>query len=98
MTADPPPTTLQRRVDRIFPVVGVLVIITLIVLRVALVSLPSTASGPAHVASNSVPERLRLDAGLRSFPGTVLVAPSSLAPFKDLPILRLDATGQGVGI
>jgi hypothetical protein len=47
-------------------------------------------------AAATVPERLRSDAGLRNFPGTVLVPPSDLAPFKDLPILRLDATGQGI--
>jgi hypothetical protein len=39
---------------------------------------------------------LTSDVGLRSFPGTVLVPPTTLAPFKDLPIMRLDATSQGI--
>jgi hypothetical protein len=43
-----------------------------------------------------VPERLRTDANLRAFPGTVLVAPEALAPFAGLPVLRIDATGQGI--
>src|SRR5207302_8094954 len=50
----------------------------------------------AHADGQSVPERLRGDPGLRNFPGAVLVPPSDLAPFKVLPILRLDATGQGI--
>src|SRR5207302_28536 len=61
---------------------------------------PTPVSAPrgstAHADGQSVPERLRGDPGLRNFPGTVLVPPSDLAPFKDLPILRLDATGQGI--
>src|SRR5207237_2167557 len=61
---------------------------------------PTPAFAPrgstAHADGQSVPERLRGDPGLRNFPGTVLVPPSDLAPFKDLPILRLDATGQGI--
>jgi hypothetical protein len=44
----------------------------------------------------SVSDRLRVDASLRGFPGTVLVPPSTLAPFRDLPILRIDETGQGI--
>jgi hypothetical protein len=39
---------------------------------------------------------LRSDASLRAFPGTVLVAPSSLEPFASLPVARLDATGLGI--
>jgi len=56
--------------------------------------LPVGASG--HAPGDGIPARLTSDAGLRSFPGTVLVAPSNLAPFKDLPIMRLDATSQGI--
>lgn len=63
------------------------------------------AAGPAqaaplasgeHIIGAAVPSRLTSDAGLKSFPGTVLVAPVSLPPFSSLPIFRLDATGQGI--
>src|SRR5207244_3181578 len=60
---------------------------------------PAPATRPAgadHPASRSVPERLRSDAGLKDFPGTVLVAPSTLQPFAGLPILRLDAASRGI--
>ena len=61
-------------------------------------SVRSAASQPAddHPTSTSIPDRLRADAGLRNFPGTVLVAPSTLEPFANLPILRLDANSQGI--
>jgi curved DNA-binding protein CbpA len=107
----PPPTQFQRRVDRIVAVLGVLLIIG-IGLYAALVipraeqayqadahggRPPATAGAPPPRALNgSVPARLQTDSGLRSFPGPVLVPPSSLAPFKDLPIMRLDATSQGI--
>ena len=111
-----PPTPLQRRVDRIVAVLGVLLLIgigayAVLVIPRAEQDFPSyvrgvrpltatapqmVATAPAHLNDASVPQRLSSDVGLRSFPGTVLVAPSNLAPFKDLPILRLDATGQGI--
>ena len=109
----PPPkqeTALERRVNRIVAVLGVILIV-LIGLYAAIVipraerqfqadvrgERPTVAATlpPRAVAAN-VPSRLTSDAGLRSFPGTVLVAPTSLAPFKDLPIMRLDATSQGI--
>lgn len=122
----PPPTetsALERRVNRIVAVLGVLLIIG-IGLYAALVipraeqafqaqvrgqrlSAPAApqpaAARPAaaprateQVTAASIPARLTSDVGLRSFPGTVIVPPSSLAPFKDLPIMRLDATSQGI--
>ena len=54
-----------------------------------------TAAGQ-HPQSPLIPDRLRADARLRAFPGTVLVAPSSLEPFASLPVARLDATGMGI--
>jgi hypothetical protein len=110
-----PPTDLQRRVDRIVAVIGILLVIA-IGLYAALVipraeqafqaelrgqrtsstTAPLPVGGSAHAAGSGIPARLTSDAGLRSFPGTVLVPPSSLAPFKDLPIMRLDATSQGI--
>lgn len=114
-----PPTALQRRVDRIVAVVGVLLLLAigayaaLVIPRseqefqdyvrgirsirpTAAAPAQSSASSDAHSTSTSVPERLRSDSGLRSFPGTVLVAPSTLEPFADLPVLRLDAAAQGI--
>jgi hypothetical protein len=112
----PPPTTdLERRVNRIVAVLGVLLII-LIGLYAAVVipraeqqfqnelrgvhPPPTAAALPpgtsSHASSGSVAPRLTSDSGLRSFPGTVLVPPTSLAPFKDLPIMRIDATSQGI--
>jgi hypothetical protein len=113
------PTPLQRRVDRIVAVVGVILLIAIGFYTVSVIPyaerqfqaevdpryapLPrppaAPATGPAsadHPASPSVPERLRSDAGLKDFPGTVLVAPSTLEPFAGLPILRLDAASRGI--
>jgi hypothetical protein len=106
-----PPTELQRRVDRIVAVVGVLLLIGIGFYTVNVIPyaerqfqaerlgtadrLPTPA--PAERSSSTaVSERLRSDSGLRSFPGTVLVAPSNLEPFANLPILRLDANGRGI--
>jgi len=114
-------TPLQRRVDRIVAVVGVLLLAMIGFYAVNVIPRseqqfqaavrnaapprqvvvpPVRGSAPRgdddHPLATNVADRLRLDAGLRSFPGTVLVAPSSLAPFADLPILRLDATSQGI--
>jgi hypothetical protein len=116
-----PPTALQRRVDRIVAVVGVLLIIAIGFYTVSVIpyaeqqfqaarqSRPadqSAAIGTAqaaareprqvHAAGPPVPQRLRSDVGLQSFPGTVIVAPTSLPPFSSMPILRVDATGQGI--
>jgi len=107
-----PPSNLQRRVDRIVAVLGILLIIGIGLYAVLVIpraeqqfsqyesrGLHPPASTPAIAPRGSdanVPQRLILDAGLRSFPGTVLVPPTSLVPFKDLPIMRLDATSQGI--
>jgi DnaJ-like protein len=116
----PPPkqeTELERRVNRIVAILGVLLIV-LIGLYAAVVipraeqqfqaelhsqRPPATAVVPPpsaqqqqHALAASIPQRLTADSGLRSFPGTVLVPPSTLSPFKDLPIMRLDATSQGI--
>jgi hypothetical protein len=106
-----PPTQLQRRVDRIVAVLGVLLLISIGFYTVNVIPyaerqfqaeragtadrLPTPAPAD-HTSSGAVPERLRSDAGLRSFPGTVLVAPSNLEPFANLPIFRLDANGRGI--
>jgi hypothetical protein len=105
------PTPLQRRVDRIVAVLGVLLLVCIGLYSVFVIpraeqqfqaelrgNLPPPASfpPPPSTSSTSVPDRLRFDAGLRAFPGTVLVPPSMLAPFKDLQILRLDAAAQGI--
>jgi hypothetical protein len=107
-----PPTPLQRRVDRIVAVLGVLLLVC-IGLYAALIiphaaapdrrsprpiatSEPTDPAASAHAPSLTVPDRLREDVGLRSFPGVVIVPPVSLAPFKDLPIMRIDATSQGI--
>lgn len=50
---------------------------------------------PGH-ADAAVPERLLRDTALRNFAGTALVAPSNLEPFASLPILRTEATSQGI--
>ncbi len=106
-----PPTQLQRRVDRIVVVVG---IILLLLIGFYVVSVwpylepnvqerGQVRSAPAPLASHStdhptgpVPQRVRTDDRLRSFPGTVLVAPESLPPFSSLPVVQVDGTGQGI--
>jgi hypothetical protein len=116
VVAPPPPTTdLERRVNRIVAVLGVLLII-LIGVYAAVVTpraeqqfqnelrgvrpAPTAAALPpratSRAGSGTVPARLSSDSGLRSFPGIVLVPPTGLAPFKDLPIMRIDATSQGI--
>ncbi|MBV9322274.1 MAG: J domain-containing protein [Chloroflexi bacterium] len=107
-----PPTALQRRVDRIVAVLGVLLLIGIGLYAAFVIpraepgdrraprpiatSEPTYPGASAHDVSLSIPDRLRTDVGLRSFPGVVIVPPSSLAPFKDLPIMRIDATSQGI--
>jgi hypothetical protein len=107
-----PPTALQRRVDRIVAVLGVLLVIGIGLYSAIVIPRAEQAfqaelhgerstsaaqqSVPPRAAGGSVPARLQSDVGLRSFPGTVLVPPATLAPFKDLPIMRLDATSQGI--
>src|SRR5579859_2704390 len=115
VVAPPPPTTeLERRVNRIVAVLGVLLIILIGVYAAVVIpraeqqfqnevrgvrppptAAPLPAGATSH-ASGSIPARLTSDSGLRSFPGTVLVPPTGLAPFKDLPIMRIDATSQGI--
>jgi hypothetical protein len=107
-----PPTALQRRVDRIVAVLGVLLLIGIGLYSAIVIPRaeqafqaelrgerpPATAaSSPAqHAVAANLPARLTSDVGLRSFPGTVLVPPTTLAPFRDLPIMRVDATSQGI--
>lgn len=118
VVAAPPTETsaLERRVNRIVAVLGVLLIIgiglyaALVIPRAeqafqaqvrgqrppASTVQPAAPRAPAQSNSASIPARLTSDAGLRSFPGAVLVPPTGLAPFTDLPIMRLDATSQGI--
>ncbi len=113
-----PPTPLQRRVDRIVAVLGVILLVAIGFYAVSVIPyaerqfqaevdpryaplprMAAPATGPAsvdHFTTPSIPERLRLDAGLKDFPGTVLVAPSTLEPFAGLPILRLDSASRGI--
>jgi hypothetical protein len=111
--ASPPTTALQRRVDRIVAVVGVLLLIAIGFYAVNVIPYAEqqfqtgrvetaprpiirlTAPSDEH-PTGAVPERLRSDAGLKSFAGTVLLAPSTLEPFASLPILRMDATSAGI--
>jgi len=118
-TVATPPTPLQRRVDRIVAVLGVILLVAIGLYTVSVIPYaerqfqaqvdpryapsprlaPVPATGPAsvdHATAPSVPERLRSDGGLKDFPGTVLVAPSTLEPFAGLPILRLDAERRGI--
>ena len=95
VVAAEPPSKLQARVDRVVAVIGVFLLVILVSWAVLLI--PRAVRGTGTRASDaSLPERLRLDAGLRNFPGDVLLPPADLAPFADLPFLRLDATSQGI--
>jgi hypothetical protein len=85
------PTPLQKRVDRIVAVLGVLLLIGIGAYAVLII--PHASAPPTRA---TISDRLRGDASLRGFPGTVLVPPSTLTPFKDLPVLRIDETGQGI--
>jgi hypothetical protein len=109
---------LQRGVDRIVAILGVLLLIgigfyTVNVIPYAeqqfqaerrglsprqsrLVDPATTQPSVEHIIGAPVPGRLTSDPNLRSFPGTVLVAPQSLPPFSSLPVARLDATGMGI--
>jgi hypothetical protein len=116
-----PPTALQRRVDRIVAVLGILLIIGIgayslwvipraeanfqRTLRGGQASAPVSAERPSaggtpqpRPTGADVAARLRGDDALRSFPksGAVLVPPANLAPFKDLPVLRIDESSQGI--
>jgi hypothetical protein len=113
-----PPTQLQRRVDRIVAIVGILLLVAIAFYTVNVIPYAaqqsqaqrramspspdtptqSTSPPPAsdHTLSASVPERLRADAALRSFPGTVLVAPAGLEPFASLPIVRTESASRGI--
>jgi hypothetical protein len=98
------PTPLQRRVDRIVAVLGVVLLVLIGFYAINVIprseqqfqAAVRNAADDDHPLATNIADRLRQDAGLRSFPGTVLVAPSSLAPFADLPLLRLEATSQGI--
>jgi curved DNA-binding protein CbpA len=122
-----PPTALQRRVDRIVAILGVILVVAIGYYAVSVIpyserqfraqadpryapvprQVPTVATAnspgqagadhtPDHAAGPQVPARLLSDAGLRDFPGTVLLAPSTLEPFASLPILRLDAASRGI--
>lgn len=117
-----PPTQLQRRVDRVVAIAGIVLLVAIAFYTVNVIpyaaqqsqaqrralspspdtptpNIPSTTSPPPpgdHTPGASVPERLRADTALRSFPGTVLVAPSGLEPFASLPILRTESASRGI--
>jgi hypothetical protein len=102
-----PPSRLQRRVDRFVGILGVLLLVGLgfyVVNLIPFVEQELQANRRGSIAlvpsaehpSGSVPQRLRTDDGLRTFPATVLVAPEDLAPFAALPVFRVDANGRGL--
>ena len=116
-----PPTRLQRRVDRVVAILGVILVVAIGYYAVSVipyaerqyqartdpryapvarqtpsVPLNPASTSPSHGAVPSIPEHLVSDAGLRDFPGAVLVAPATLEPFANLPILRLDAASRGI--
>jgi hypothetical protein len=116
-----PPTALQRRVDRVVAVLGVLLLLGIGFYVVNVIPYaeqqfqaerqyrPAPLAGPAvtaqtaarapgeaHALGAGLPERLRSDSGLRSFPGTVLVAPPTLEPFAWLQVSRMESTGLGI--
>jgi hypothetical protein len=106
-----PPTHLQQVVDRIVAVVGVLLVLLIGFYVVSVfrageqigserhslfLATPSGAGSTSAHAYEAIPERLRQDGNLRGFPGPVLVAPDSMAPFAALPVRRVDAIGRGL--
>jgi hypothetical protein len=105
-----PPTQLQRHVDRIVAVLGVVLLVAIGFYTINVIPYaerqfqidrqyrPVTTTAPTNGdhPTGLIPERLRSDDALRSFPGTVLIAPSSLEPFASLPVLRIDANGMGI--
>jgi hypothetical protein len=106
-----PPTTLQRRVDRLVGIIGVLLllaigfyVVNIIPLaeqefqaaRRGVIPLRGPLSTSLEHAVGTVPQRVRTDDGLRTFPNTVLVAPADLRPFADLPVVRVDANSRGL--
>lgn len=103
-----PPTPLQRRVDRSVAIVGILLLIGIAFYAANVIPYaerqvqtgppqPAPQTSPTgHPVTGAIPERLVRDAALRNFTGTALVAPSSLEPFASLPILRTEATSQGI--
>ena len=101
-----PPTQLQRGVDRVVGILGVLLLIGLgfyVVNLIPYIGQEIQATRQGIVAapsgehpSGAVPQRLGTDEGLRTFPATVLVAPENLAPFAGLPVFRVDANGRGL--
>jgi hypothetical protein len=102
-----PPTPLQRRVDRSVAIIGVLLLIGIAFYAANVIpyaerqyqpppQAPLTSPIGHHPVTAAIPERLLKDAALRNFTGTALVAPSNLEPFASLPILRTEATSQGI--
>ena len=112
----PPPSALERRMDRLVALVGALLLVGVAAYAVSVIpyaerqdqagrqalgvarqeTQPAPPTVGQHPRSAAIPARLRDDAGLRAFPGTVLVAPVSLDPFASLPVARLDSTGRGI--
>jgi DnaJ domain len=111
--ASNPPTPLQRSVDRIVAVIGVLLLLGIAFYTLNVIPYadqqfqqPGRYRSAAPVATadpqasehpvGSVPDRLLNDDTLHRFPGPVVVAPTQLQPFANLPILRVEGTGQGI--
>ncbi len=106
-----PATNLQRRVDRLVGILGVLLLLAIGFYVVNVIPMaerefqsarngimPRRAPSAASVDHpvGTVPDRLRSDDGLRIFPNPVLVAPAGLDPFASLPVIRVDANGRGL--
>jgi DnaJ domain len=105
------PTTLQRRVDRVVAVLGVLLLLAIAFYTINVIPYQeqqwqadrsaapvrsSTGSVSQQHGTAPIPQRVANDDALKSFPGTVLVAPQSLPPFSSLPVVRVDANGLGI--
>ncbi len=112
-----PPTQLQRRVDRVVGVIGIVLLLLIgfyvvsvwpameqawqeerglvrVSIATPVVAIPTRST--EHATAAVVPQRVRADETLRTFPGTVLVAPESLPPFSSLPVTRIDGNGRGI--
>jgi hypothetical protein len=106
-----PATNLQRGVDRFVGVLGVLLLVAIgfyVVNVIPMVEQEARSARSGVVARRApaaaavehptgiVPDRVRTDDGLRTFPNAVLVAPAHLEPFADLPVVRVDANARGL--
>jgi hypothetical protein len=105
-----PSSNGRHGLDRVVGVLGVLVLVAIgfyvvNIIPVAEQELQAARSGviprrgpptATEHPTGAVPDRVRIDDGLRTFPNTVLVAPAHLEPFSNLPVVRVDANARGL--